>query len=58
MAAKMAATKKSSETVIFPWRGKGYGGEMGVCVKDGCRRDGGKVVNMGGEGLVVKCGEW
>jgi len=23
MAAKMAVTKKSSETVIFPWQGKG-----------------------------------
>jgi len=46
MAAKMVVTKKSSETVIFPWRGRGVGG------------NGGKVVFVGGEGVVVKCGKW
>ena len=29
MAAKMATKKKSSETVIFPWRVRGV--EMGGC---------------------------
>ena len=51
MAAKMAATKKSSETLIFPCRGKAPGGgAMWGCGREwregrecGGRRSGGKV---------------